>query len=55
MPRRPLNKPYCCIEVPIDPDDKEAFQAWCAANKLTMSQVIRTEIKPFINEGYLLT
>jgi antitoxin component of RelBE/YafQ-DinJ toxin-antitoxin module len=54
MPKPSLNKDYCYIELAIDADDKEAFQAWCAANRLTMSEVIRKEIKPFINEGYLI-
>ncbi len=55
MPRPALNKQYCYIEIPIDADDKEAFQAWCKANQLTMSEVVRREIKPMIREGYLLT
>jgi hypothetical protein len=54
MTKPSLNKAYCCIEVPMDADDKEAFKAWCQENKLTMAQVIRNEIKPLIDRGYLL-
>jgi hypothetical protein len=52
MPKPSLRKPYCCIEVPMPSDDKEAFKAWCHQNQLTMSEVIRKEIQPFINQGY---
>ena len=55
MPRPALNRPYCCVEIPMHPEDKEAFKAWCAANQLTMAEVIRKEIAPMVSEGYMLT
>jgi hypothetical protein len=54
MPRKSLNKVYCYIEVPISTDDKEAFRKWCEVNGLTMSEVIRREIAPIVNQGYSL-
>jgi len=52
MPRPALNKIQSRLEILLEPDDKEAFELWCRTNQLTMSEVIRREINPFIKEGY---
>ncbi len=35
----------------VAPDEKAAFDAWCAANSTTMSEVIRSAIAPYIVKG----
>jgi hypothetical protein len=52
MPRPSIKKYYTCIEIKLDTDDKKAFQKWCQVNNLTMADVVRREIQPFINQGY---
>jgi hypothetical protein len=54
MPPLELDRPPCYIKIWLDPDDKVAFARWCAVNTVTMSQAILKEIKPLINEGYLI-
>jgi hypothetical protein len=54
IPYFQLNTPSCYIKIWLDPDDKVAFARWCAVNTVTMSQAILKELKPFINEGYLI-
>ena len=52
MPRRKLDRRKSeYIQFAIEPDEKEAFDAWCMANSTTMSDVIRKEIAPYINKG----
>ncbi len=52
MPRRKLERRKSeYIQVAIEPDEKEAFDAWCAANDITMSDVIRKEIASYITKG----
>lgn len=51
MPKRKLNKKREFIQVAIDERDKAAFDAWCAANSTTMSDVIRRAIAPYIAQG----
>ncbi len=54
MPRRPLNrkdKKTELIQIMVAPDEKAAFDAWCAANSTTMSEVIRSAIAPYIVKG----
>jgi hypothetical protein len=33
-------------------EEKQAFSRWCESNGMTMSEVIREEIKSKIEEGY---
>ncbi len=52
MPRRKLDRRKSeYIQFAIEPDEKEAFDAWCMANSTTMSDVIRKEITPYITKG----
>ena len=51
MPRPKLNRKKEYIQLSIDADDKAAFEAWCAENRVTMSDVIRKEILPYITKG----
>jgi hypothetical protein len=54
MPRRPLNrkdKKTELIQIMVAPQEKAAFDAWCAANSTTMSDVIRQAIAPYIAKG----
>ena len=51
MPNRKLNKEVAYIQVKISPEEKDAFDAWCAANSTTMSAVIRQEIEQYIKRG----
>lgn len=52
MPRRKLDrKKNEYIQVAIEPDEKAAFDAWCAANSTTMSEVIRREISSYVARG----
>jgi hypothetical protein len=52
MPRRKLDrKKNEYIQVAIEPDEKAAFDAWCAANSTTMSEVIRREISSYVTRG----
>lgn len=51
MPRPKLNRKREYIQLAIDADDKAAFEAWCAVNRMTMSDVIRKEISPYITKG----
>lgn len=51
MPRKKLNKKTELIQIVVTPEDKVAFDAWCSANSVTMSDVIRREIAPYIAKG----
>ena len=52
MPRKKLDiKKDAYLQVSILPDDKRAFESWCEANGLTMSEVVRREIAPHIAKG----
>lgn len=51
MPKRKLDRKREFIQVAIDPSEKAAFDAWCAANSTTMSEIIRKEIAPYIAKG----
>jgi hypothetical protein len=35
----------------VAPQEKAAFDAWCAANSTTMSDVIRQAIAPYVAKG----
>jgi hypothetical protein len=52
MPRRKLERRKSeYIQFAIEPNDKEAFDAWCVENGTTMSDVIRKEIATYIAKG----
>jgi hypothetical protein len=51
MPRKKLERQKDYIQIAIDSDDKKAFDAWCAANSTTMSDIIRKEISPYVAKG----
>jgi|GEM_PF-2492132 hypothetical protein len=51
MPRKKLDRKKDYIQIVIEPDDKIAFEAWCIANSITMSEIIRKEIAPYIVKG----
>lgn len=51
MGKRKLDRKREFIQVPINPEDKAAFDAWCAANSTTMSEVVRRAIAPYIVKG----
>ena len=51
MPRKPLGKDKSYIQVILDTPDKEAFEAWCFHNQITMSEAIRKIINPQIKSG----
>lgn len=51
MPRRKLNKKTELVQIMMAPEDKAAFDAWCAAHSTTMSEVIRQQIAPFVKKG----
>jgi hypothetical protein len=55
MSRHKLNRVHARVEVPMNPDDKQAFEKWCRVNGMTMAEVIRSEISHLVKEGYLLT
>ena len=55
MPRPALNKPRCSIEIPLDPDDKQALVKWCASLNMTVAEVVRYELKPLIDNGYTIS
>lgn len=54
MPRRSLNKKTELIQIVVTPDDKAAFDAWCAANSTTMSEILRQAMIPYIQKGQKL-
>lgn len=39
------------IQVMVFPEDKVAFDRWCAANSTTMSDIIRRQIAPYVESG----
>jgi len=51
MPRPKLNRKIQYVQFVLDADDKLAFEVWCAANRTTMSDVIRKEISPYVSKG----
>lgn len=51
MPKRKLGRKREFIQVPINPEDKADFDAWCEANSTTMSEVVRKAIAPYIVKG----
>ncbi|AFY51299.1 hypothetical protein Nos7524_5609 (plasmid) [Nostoc sp. PCC 7524] len=51
MPRKKLERKKDYIQIAIEPDDKAAFDTWCLANGITMSEIIRKEIAPYIAKG----
>jgi hypothetical protein len=52
MPRKKLsNKRTEMIQVMVFPEDKVAFDRWCAANSTTMSDIIRRQIAPYVESG----
>jgi len=51
MPKRKLNRKKEFLQVTIDQEDKAAFDAWCEANAITMSEVVRHAIAPYIAKG----
>jgi antitoxin component of RelBE/YafQ-DinJ toxin-antitoxin module len=51
MPRKKLEKRNEYIQLVISPEDKRAFDAWCSQNGVTMSEVIRSQIAPYIAKG----
>jgi hypothetical protein len=54
MPRRPLNRPDKkteLIQIMVAPQEKAAFDAWCAANSTTMSEILRQEMAPYVAKG----
>ena len=52
MTKTAINKSQTQIHVFLSSDDKKAFARWCESNGLSMSEVIREEIKSKIDEGY---
>jgi hypothetical protein len=52
MPRTKLNKVIARTEFMLTLDDKKALQKWCDDNGLTISEVIRQELKLIIDQGY---
>jgi hypothetical protein len=54
MPRPRLDKPQASIHILLPPDDKEALMRWCSTNGMTISEFVRSEIQPKIDEGYSL-
>lgn len=51
MGKRKLERKREFIQVPINSEDKADFDAWCQANAVTMSEVIRRAIAPLIIKG----
>ena len=51
MAKRKLDRKREFIQVPINPEDKADFDAWCEANSTTMSEVVRRAIAPYILKG----
>ena len=52
MPRKKLDKTKnASIQVPILPEEKEAFDAWCQSESTTMAEVVRQAIAPYITKG----
>ncbi len=54
MPRRPLNRPDKkteLIQIMVAPQEKAAFDAWCAANSTTMSEILRLAMSPYVRKG----
>ena len=51
MAKRKLERKREFIQVPINPHDKAAFDAWCAANQTTMAEVVRRSIAPYVLKG----
>lgn len=48
---RKVDGEIAVIQVMMAPEDKAAFDAWCAAHSTTMSEVIRQQIAPFVKKG----
>jgi hypothetical protein len=55
MAKYKLNRIHARVEVPMNPDDKQAFEKWCRVNGMTMAEVIRSEVAHLVKEGYTLT
>ena len=51
MAKRKLNRKREFIQVPITPEDKAAFDAWCAENQVTMAEIVRRSIAPYVLKG----
>ncbi len=51
MARRKLYKDSDYIQIVVSKEDKVAFDAWCAANSTTMSEVMRQAIAPYVAKG----
>ena len=51
MPRPKLNRKREFIQLSLEAEDKAAFEAWCADNRVTMSDIIRKEIAPYVAKG----
>lgn len=51
MPRRKQYKKKEYVQFAIEAKDKEALDLWCAANSITMSEVIKKAIEPYIAKG----
>lgn len=49
--RRKLNKTYKILQIRVLKEEKTAFDAWCAAKNVTMSDVVREAIAQHITEG----
>lgn len=52
MPRRKLGRKKTeMIQVMVEPRVKIAFDTWCAANSTTMSEVLRSCMRPYVQKG----
>lgn len=51
MARRKLYKDSDYIQIVIAKEDKVAFDAYCEANQTTMSEIIRSEIADYVDQG----
>jgi hypothetical protein len=51
MPRKKLYKESDYIQIVLPKKDKIAFDAWCEANNVTMSEVIRAQIAGYVIQG----
>ena len=55
MPAKKLEvKRSSLLQIRLLPDEHQALEAWCAANRTTMSDVVRELIAPHIAQGKAL-
>ena len=54
MPRKPLPQGRArtkYVQVMLTPNERKAFETWCRANELTMSEFLRDAMAKPIREG----